>query len=71
MIITELLNDGTLIKRYSDSGFLLLQLETGEKYVEPIDVYPCHYTYIETQEREAEEQIEEEIHEELDEENVI
>ena len=67
MIITELLNDGTLIKRYSDSGFLLLQLETGEKYVEPIDVYPCPYTYIETQEREENEQIDEG----LDEENVI
>lgn len=50
MIQTELLNDGTLIKHYSDLGFMLLQVETGAKYVDPIDVYPCRYTYIETDE---------------------
>ena len=50
MIKTEYLNDGTLIKHYSDSGFLLLQKETGAKYAEPIDVVPCIYTYIETDE---------------------
>ena len=50
MIITEYLNDNTLIKHYSDSGFLLLQKETGIKYGETIDVVPCQYTYIETNE---------------------
>lgn len=50
MIKTEYLNDGTLIKHYSDAGFLLLQKETGAKYAEPIDVVPCIYTYIETDE---------------------
>lgn len=50
MILTELLNDGTLIKHYSDKGFLLLQNETGAKYSEPIDVVPCVYTYTETDE---------------------
>ena len=50
MILTELLNDDTLIKHYSDKGFMLLQNETGAKYSEPIDVVPCIYTYTETDE---------------------
>ena len=50
MILTEYLNDGTLIKHYSDKGVMLLQVETGEKYFDPIDVYPCRYTYVETDE---------------------
>ena len=50
MILTEYLNEGTLIKHYSDKGFLLLQVETGAKYAEPIDVVPCAYTYTETNE---------------------
>ena len=58
MIKTELLNDGTLIKHYSDSGFVLLQVETGAKYADPIDVVPCIYTYEETDELiESEEEI--------------
>ena len=58
MIKTEYLNDGTLIKHYSDSGFLLLQNETGAKYAEPIDAIPCIYTYTEIDEPiEAEEEI--------------
>lgn len=51
MILTESLNDGTLIKHYSDAGYLLLQNETGEKYSDPIDVVPCRYTYTETDEK--------------------
>lgn len=50
MIKTEYLNDGTLIKHYSDAGFMLLQVETGIKYADPIDVVPCGYTYEETDE---------------------
>lgn len=50
MIKTELLNDGTLIKHYSDLGVMLLQNETGAKYSDPIDVVPCAYTYTETDE---------------------
>jgi hypothetical protein len=50
MIKTEYLNDGTLIKHYSDAGFLLLQNETGAKYSDPIDIVPCPYTYTETDE---------------------
>ena len=50
MIKTEYLNDGTLIKHYSDAGYMLLQNETGIKYAEPVDVVPCRYTYTETDE---------------------
>ena len=50
MILTEYLNDGTLIKHYSDKNVMLLQVETGVKYAEPIDVVPCRYTYTETTE---------------------
>lgn len=54
MILTEYLNNGTLVKHYSDQGFLLLQNETGMKYSDPIDVVPCQYTYTETDERDEE-----------------
>ncbi len=50
MIVTEFLNDNTLIKHYSDKGVLLLQKETGIKYLDPIDIVPCPYTYEETEE---------------------
>jgi hypothetical protein len=48
MILTEYLNDGTLIKHYSDKGVMLLQVETGIMYSDPIDMIPCRYTYEET-----------------------
>ena len=50
MIQTEYLNNGTLIKHYSDAGFMLLQVETGMKYADPVDVVPCRYIYEETDE---------------------
>lgn len=50
MILQEFLNDGTLVRHYSDSGYMLLQNETGAKYADPIDVVPCAYTYTETDE---------------------
>lgn len=50
MILTEYLNDGTLIKHYSNKGMLLLQNETGAKYSDPVDLVPCAYTYTETDE---------------------
>ena len=59
MILTEYLNDGTLIKHYSDAGFLLLQNETGAKYSDPVDIVPCPYTYTETNEKEEIEENEE------------
>jgi hypothetical protein len=50
MILTEFLHDGTLIKHYSDKGVMLLQVETGVKYSDPVDLVPCRYTYVETEE---------------------
>lgn len=50
MIVSELLNNGTLIRHYSDAGMLILQVETGAKYGEAIDIYPCPFTYEETEE---------------------
>jgi hypothetical protein len=50
MIQVEYLNDGKLIRHYSDEGFMLLQVETGIKYSDPVDVVPCAYTYTETEE---------------------
>lgn len=65
MILTEFLNDNTLIKHYSDKGVMLLQNETGAKYSDPIDIYPCPYTYSETDEViEIEEEMAEEMIEE-------
>ena len=40
MIKTEFLNDGTLIKHFSDAGFMLQQVGTGMKYADPVDVVP-------------------------------
>lgn len=39
-----------MIRHYSDSGLVILQVETGIKYAEAIDGIPCPYTYIETDE---------------------
>lgn len=60
MILTELLRDNTLIKHYSDKKVLLLQVETGIKYSDPVDIYPCPFTYEETDEPiEVEEEMDE------------
>lgn len=61
MIIEELLNDGSLVKHYSDKGVMLLQKETGEKYSDPIDIVPCPYTYEETDEKIEKEELEREV----------
>lgn len=50
MILTEYLKNDTLVRHYSDQGFMLLQNETGIKYSDPVDVAPCRYTYTETDE---------------------
>lgn len=55
MIVTEYLRDGTLVKHYSDSGYLIEQVETGARYGEAVDIVPCPFTYVETDEREESE----------------
>lgn len=37
-----------LVKHYSDKGLAVRQVETGIEYGEAVDVYPCMYTYEET-----------------------
>ena len=50
MIISEQLENNR-IRHYSDSGFRILQNETGIVYDDAVDVLPCKYTYSETAER--------------------
>ena len=46
MILTELLNNDTLIRHYTDDETKCLrQIETGEIYGEAVDVITCRYTY--------------------------
>lgn len=40
-----------LIRHYSNEGYYILQNETGEPFTEAVDVYPCRYTYSETDEK--------------------
>ncbi len=50
MIIQEYpYNENTgLIRTFSDGGRVILQNETGIEYTSAVDVYPCRYTYSET-----------------------
>ena len=50
MIISEQLENNR-IRHYSDSGFRILQNETGIVYDDAVDVMPCQYTYSETDEQ--------------------
>ena len=48
-IITERYEDSEdLVRRYSDQGFLLRQIETGALYGEAIDIETAPWTYEET-----------------------
>lgn len=48
MVIEEILND-RLVRHYSDKGMMIKQAETGDEYVDAVDVIPCRYTYEETE----------------------
>lgn len=50
MLITEHPYNGRQdrIRHYSDAGFTVRQIETGNEYGEAIDRYPSKYTYEET-----------------------
>lgn len=48
MIKTEKLQNGKLIRHYSDAGMTILQVETGIEYEDAVDIIPCAYTYMET-----------------------
>lgn len=62
MIIPQYLEGGTRIRRYSNEGYYIRQIETGIVYEDAVDVVPCRYTYEETDEKiEPGEEVEEEI----------
>lgn len=48
MVVEEKIND-RLVRHYSDSGMMILQVETGIEYDDAVDVIPCKYTYQETE----------------------
>jgi len=49
MIVEEPYGDD-LVRHYSDRDMMMLQVETGIRYADAIDVVPCRYTYEETDE---------------------
>ena len=50
MLIEELVDEGTRVRHYSDEGMYIEQTETGIRYEDAVDVIPCRYSYIETDE---------------------
>jgi hypothetical protein len=48
MIVTEMIDDR--IRHYSDRGMKIRQVETGIIYEDAVDIVPCPYTYVETDE---------------------
>ena len=48
MIVQEFVND--LVYTRSDSGYYIIQNETGQKYEDAWDTLPCGYTYSESEE---------------------
>ena len=50
MVNSELLENGTRVRHWSDAGYKLRQEETGLLYEDAVDTVPCRYTYTETEE---------------------
>lgn len=48
MILTELVDNNTRIRHYSDQYLKIRQVETGVVYDDAVDYLPCQYTYEET-----------------------
>ena len=48
MLQSELLENGTRIRFYSDAGFKIRQIETGIIYEDAVHNVPAQYTYEET-----------------------
>lgn len=49
-MIVEERSDAETVYHYSDAGKKIIQVETGIVYDEAYDIYPCPYTYIESEE---------------------
>lgn len=58
MILSELLQEGMVIRHWSDQNVMLRQVETGHLYVDAVDVMPCRFTYEETNEPIEEDELE-------------
>ena len=50
MLTSEILENGTRIRFYSDAGFKIRQIETGVIYEDAVHNVPAQYTYEETSE---------------------
>lgn len=48
MVVSELLQDGMVIRHYSDQGMMIRKAEDGSLWPDAIDVVPCQFTYEET-----------------------
>ena len=49
MIIVEKVEGfDDLVRRYSDTGMMIRQVETGIDYSEAVDIETANYTYVET-----------------------
>lgn len=48
MIVQERFDN--LVYTHSDSNFYIIQNETGQKYEDAWDTFPCEYTYSESEE---------------------
>lgn len=49
MIVETIISD-RLVKHESDQGVMIKQVETDILYSNAVDVIPCQYTYVETDE---------------------
>ena len=58
MILSELLQEGMVIRHWSDQAVMLRQVETGDLYADAVDVMPCRFTYEETNEPIEEDELE-------------
>ena len=48
MVVSELLQDGNVIRHYSDQGKMIRKVEDGSLWSAAVDVTPCQFTYEET-----------------------
>ena len=45
-----MIENGERVRYWSDTGYKIVQVETGIVYDDAVDVVPCRYTYEETEE---------------------
>lgn len=48
MILSELLQEGTVVRHWSDQGMMIRQVETDTLWPDAVDIVPCAFTYEET-----------------------